>query len=64
MRWIRHVLHVGEERNARTILAGKPEGKRPPRRPENRWEYSTEINLTEVGSRNCVFGLVIRVRAG
>jgi hypothetical protein len=36
------------ETNTNTILVGKPEGKRQPRRPELRWKYNTEINLTEL----------------
>jgi hypothetical protein len=30
-------------------LVGKSEGKRQLRKPELRWEYNREINLTEVG---------------
>jgi hypothetical protein len=29
---------MGEMRNAYKILARKPEGKRPPRKPRRRWE--------------------------
>jgi hypothetical protein len=32
MRWMRHVARMGEERKVYTVLAGKPEGKRPFRR--------------------------------
>jgi hypothetical protein len=28
---------------------GKPEGKRPLRRPRHRWEDNTKVDLTEVG---------------
>jgi len=42
------MLRIEEKRKANTILVGKSEGKRQPRRPELRWEYNTEINLTEV----------------
>jgi hypothetical protein len=38
MRRVRHVAHMGEMRNAYKIVAGKPEGKRPLRRPKHRWE--------------------------
>jgi hypothetical protein len=30
------------------ILPGKPEGKRPLRRPNRRWKYNTEMNLKQV----------------
>jgi hypothetical protein len=29
MRWVGHVVRMGEKLNAYTILVGKPEGKRP-----------------------------------
>jgi hypothetical protein len=29
MRWVGHVARMGENRNAYSILVGKPEGKRP-----------------------------------
>jgi hypothetical protein len=29
MRWAWHVARMGEKRNARRILVGKPEGKKP-----------------------------------
>jgi hypothetical protein len=45
---MRHVLRIEEKIYVNTILMGKPEGKRQPRRPELRWEYNTKINLTEV----------------
>jgi hypothetical protein len=36
MRWAVHVARMGENRNAYRILVGKPEGKRPLRRPRCR----------------------------
>jgi hypothetical protein len=33
MRWMGYVARMGEKRNAYIILEGKPEGKRPLRRP-------------------------------
>jgi len=32
------------------ILVGKPEGKRPMRRPRHRWEDNIKIDLQQVGS--------------
>jgi hypothetical protein len=31
------------------VLVGKPEGKRPLRRPKRRWEDNTKMDLQEVG---------------
>jgi hypothetical protein len=33
------------------VLVGKPEGKRPLRRPRRRREYNIKIDLQEVGGR-------------
>jgi hypothetical protein len=33
MRWAEHVAQMGEKRNAYRLLVGKPEGKRPLRKP-------------------------------
>jgi hypothetical protein len=39
----------GEKRNTYRILVGKPEGKRPLRRPRRRWVNNIEIELRELG---------------
>jgi len=49
MRWVGHVLHMGERRGIYTILVGKPEAKRPLGRPRHRWEDNIKIDLQEVG---------------
>jgi len=36
MRWAGHVARVGEERKVYRVLVGKPEGRRPLRRPRHR----------------------------
>jgi hypothetical protein len=36
MKWTGHVAQMGEKRNAYRILVGKPQGKRPLRRPKRR----------------------------
>jgi hypothetical protein len=40
---------VGYKRNAYRILVGKPEGKRPIRRPRRRWEDNITLDLREIG---------------
>jgi hypothetical protein len=45
IRWAGHIAHMGEIRNAYKILVGKPEGKRPLRRPRHRWEDRIKMDL-------------------
>jgi hypothetical protein len=40
---------MGKERKLYKVLAGKPEGKRPLRRPKCRWEDGIRMNLREIG---------------
>jgi hypothetical protein len=49
MRWAGHVTHMGEGREVRRVLAGKPEGKRPLGRPRCKWEDNIKMDLEEVG---------------
>jgi hypothetical protein len=49
MRWAGHVAQLGEKRNACRILVGKPEGKRPLRRPRYRWVDKIRMDLGEIG---------------
>jgi hypothetical protein len=37
MRWVGHVVCMGEGRDIYRILVGGPKGKRPPGRPKCRW---------------------------
>jgi hypothetical protein len=39
---------MGKMRNAYKILVGKPEGKRPLRRPGRRWEDNVKMHLREI----------------
>jgi hypothetical protein len=39
----------GEKMNAYSVLVGKPEGKRPLRRPRRRWVENIKMDLREVG---------------
>jgi hypothetical protein len=49
MRRAWHVARIGEERGVYRVLVGKPEGKRPLRRPRLRLEDNTKMYLQEVG---------------
>jgi hypothetical protein len=43
------VALMGEERKVYRVLVGKPEGKRPLRRPRHRWEDGIRMDLREIG---------------
>jgi hypothetical protein len=47
MSWTGHVARMGEKR--RSLLVGKPEGKRPLGRPRRRWVDNVKMDLGEVG---------------
>jgi hypothetical protein len=49
LRWAGHVARMGERRGAYRVLVGKPEGRRPLRRPRRRWEDNIKTDLREVG---------------
>jgi hypothetical protein len=40
---------MGEVRGAYNILVGRPEGRRPLRRPRCRWEDNIKMDLREIG---------------
>jgi hypothetical protein len=40
---------MGEKRNSYRLLVGRPEGKRPLRRPRRRWMLYIRMDLGEVG---------------
>ena len=45
MRWVGHVVRMGEDRRAYRVLVGKREGKRPMGRPRRRWVYNIRMCL-------------------
>ena len=49
MRWAGHVECMGEGRGLHRVLVGKPEGKRPMRRPRRRWEDNIKMDFQKVG---------------
>jgi hypothetical protein len=42
------VARMGDRRDARTILVGRPEGKRPLGASRRRWEDNIKMNVQEV----------------
>jgi hypothetical protein len=49
MRWAEHVARLGEKRNAYRIVVGKPERKRPLRRPRRRWVDNIKMDVRDIG---------------
>jgi hypothetical protein len=49
VRWAAHVARMGEKRNKYRLLLGKPEIKRPLRRPRRRWVDNIRMEFEEVG---------------
>ena len=43
------MARMGERRGVYRVLVGKPEGKRPLRRPRRKWEDNIKMDLQEVG---------------
>jgi hypothetical protein len=44
-----HVARMGKKRNAYRIFVGKPEGKRPQRRPRRMWVNSMKMDIKVIG---------------
>jgi hypothetical protein len=59
-----HVARMGEKRGAYRILVGRPEGRRPLRRPRRRWENNIKMDLREVGWVGMNWIKVAQDRAG
>jgi hypothetical protein len=49
MSWAGHLARIVEGRGVHRVLVGKPEAKRPLRRPRRRWEDNIKKDLQEVG---------------
>ena len=48
MRWVLHVVRLGNRRGVFRVLMGKPEGKRPLGKPRLGWEDNIQLDLQEV----------------
>jgi hypothetical protein len=53
-----------EKRNAYTILAGKPKGKKQLGRPRRRWEDNVNMCLTETGTEDVDWIHLARIITG
>ena len=49
MRWVGHVVHMGEGRGRYRVLVGKPYGKRPLTRLRHTWWDNIKMDLQKVG---------------
>jgi hypothetical protein len=49
IKWAGHVARMGQKRNVYRLLVGKPEGKRPLRRPRHRLIDNIKLDLVKVG---------------
>ena len=49
LRWSGYVARMGQRRGVYRVLVGKPDGKRPLRRPRRKWEDNIKMDLQEVG---------------
>ena len=49
LRWAGYVARMEQSRNAQRVLVGKPERKKPFRRPRRRWEDNIKVDLRKVG---------------
>ena len=63
MRWAGHVALMGEGGVYR-VLVGKPEGKRPLRRPRRRWVDNIRMDLQEVGCGYMDWIVLARIETG
>jgi hypothetical protein len=48
VRWVGHVVRMGEKRNVYRLLVGNPEGKRPIGRPRRSWIGDIKMDLLEI----------------
>jgi hypothetical protein len=49
MRWAGHVARMGNGRSVYSVLAGRPERKRPLEIPRRRWVDIIKLDLREIG---------------
>jgi len=49
VRWMEHIVRIGERRGLYRVSVGKPEEKRTLGRPRPKWEDNIKMDLQEVG---------------
>jgi hypothetical protein len=49
MKWAGHVARMEEGKGVYRVLVGRPEGKRPLRRPRGRWEDNIKLDFRDKG---------------
>jgi hypothetical protein len=49
MKWVMHVVRMGERRGVCRFLEGKPKGKRQLGRPRRKWDLNIKMDLQKVG---------------
>jgi hypothetical protein len=49
MRWVGHVMRIGERRGAYRILVGNPEARIPLGRPALGWKSNIKMDRKDVG---------------
>ena len=64
IRWAEHVARMGEERDVHRVLVGKPEGKRPLRRPRRRREDNIKMDLQDMGGAGGDWWSWLRIGTG
>jgi hypothetical protein len=62
VRWAGYIACMRERRGVYRVLMGKPEGKRPLRRPRCRWQDNIKMNFQEVGCEGVDWIDVAQVR--
>ena len=64
MRWVGHVARMGEGRGVYRVLVGKPERKRPLRRPRHRWEDNIKMGFRKWDVRVRTGSMWLRIGTG
>jgi hypothetical protein len=49
LRWVGHVVRMGEGKGVYRVVVGRPKCKRPLGRPRRRWEDNIKLDLREIG---------------
>jgi hypothetical protein len=61
---VEHVARMADSNRAYSVIAGKPEERRPLGRPWRRWEHNIKINLKEVEWGTLTRSIFFRIGRG